>query len=110
MSRKFAFFAPYITSSDAPALRARILAPHVARVKELQAAGVIKFGGPFYNDAGAGENAAQRAFGGTFLLLEAESHEEALKIIQADEYYKEGLWDVAHIRLVEYNPLSGYPF
>lgn len=86
-----------------------------------------EFGGPFYNDAGAGENAAQRAFGGTFLLLEAESHEEALKIIQADEYYKEGLvraavrwlpvlmcfraqWEVAHIRLVEYNPLSGYPF
>ncbi|KAJ6523548.1 hypothetical protein B0H19DRAFT_648246 [Mycena capillaripes] len=91
-------------------LRARIRDAHVAAAQNLLAAGVIKFGGPFYNDNGAGEDAADRAFGGTFFLLEAESHAEALKIIEADEYYKHGLWDVGAIRLVEYNPLTPYPF
>ncbi|KAJ7269344.1 hypothetical protein B0H12DRAFT_1095284 [Mycena haematopus] len=112
MARKFAFFGPYITGPEAQELRARIHAPHVAELKNLQAAGVVKFGGPFYNDDGAGEGAAaaERAFGGTFLLLEAESREEALKIIEGDVYYKEGLWDIPQIRLVEYHPLSPYPF
>ncbi|KAF8123706.1 hypothetical protein K438DRAFT_2003270 [Mycena galopus ATCC 62051] len=112
MPRKFAFFGPYITGPDAHALRTRIHAPHVAGLRKKRDEGIVKFGGPFYNDDGAGESAdeADRAFGGTFLLLEAESREEALKIIEGDVYYKEGLWDIPQIRLVEYNPLGGYPF
>jgi len=112
MARKFALFAPYITGPEAQELRARIHAPHIAGLKKLQAEGIIKFGGPFYNDDGAGENAADRPFGGSFFLLEAESREAALKIIEADEYYKHGLWDIPQIRLIEYHlgPLSPYPF
>ncbi|KAJ6520212.1 hypothetical protein C8R45DRAFT_954294 [Mycena sanguinolenta] len=110
MARKFAFSAPYITGPEAQKLRARIHEPHVAELKKNQAAGFIKFGGPFYNDDGAGEDAAERPFGGTFLLMEAENRAEALKIIESDVYYKEGLWDIPQIRLIEYHPLSTYPF
>ncbi|KAJ7651547.1 hypothetical protein DFH06DRAFT_1207342 [Mycena polygramma] len=112
MARKFVFFGPYITGPGAQELRARIRDKHVAVAKEHLAAGILKFGGPFYTDAGAGEalEAADRAFGGTFFLLEAESHADALAIIEADEYYKQGLWDLDAIRLVEYSPLTPYPF
>ncbi|KAJ6523550.1 hypothetical protein B0H19DRAFT_1276869 [Mycena capillaripes] len=110
MARKFAFFAPYITGPGAQELFARIRDAHVVGAQKLVAAGIIKLAGPFYTDNGAGEDAADRALGGSFLLLEAESHAEALKIIEADEFYKHGVWNVGAIRLVEYNPITPYPF
>ncbi|KAJ7922809.1 hypothetical protein B0H13DRAFT_1981830 [Mycena leptocephala] len=110
MVRKFAFFGPYITGPGAQELRARLKEAHIAELKKNEAAGFIKFGGPFYNDDGAGEGAADRAFGGSFFLMEAESRAAALEVIESDEYYKHGLWDVSAIRLVEYHPLSPYPF
>ncbi|KAJ6520211.1 hypothetical protein C8R45DRAFT_954293 [Mycena sanguinolenta] len=111
MARTFAVFAPYITGPEAQELRARIHAEHLAGLKKNQAAGFIKFGGPCYNDDGAGEGAAERPFGGSFLLMEAESREEALKIVESDVYHKEGLWDISQIRVIEYKSvLTPYPF
>ncbi|KAK7063891.1 hypothetical protein R3P38DRAFT_2821035 [Favolaschia claudopus] len=111
MARKFVFFGPYITTPEAKELRARIHTAHVNNVQKLLADKIIKFGGPFYNDDGAGENSSDRAFGGSFFLMEAESREQALKIVQADPYYENGLWDIAKLHLVEYDtgPLP-YPF
>ncbi|KAJ7109828.1 hypothetical protein C8R44DRAFT_800653 [Mycena epipterygia] len=94
MARKFAFFGPYIGNGTTPAakeLRLRIIDAHKAGIQKNVAAGAIKFGGPFYNDDGAGEGAEDRPFGGSFFLMEAESRAEALAIIEADEYYKYGL-------------------
>ncbi|KAJ7492246.1 hypothetical protein FB451DRAFT_1217574 [Mycena latifolia] len=110
MTRKFAFFGPYITTPGAQELRSRINAAHKAGLEKNLAAGVLKFGGPFYNDNGEGEGAADRAFGGSFLLMEAESHAAALEIIKSDEYYIHGLWDIPNIKLVEYSPITAYPF
>ncbi|KAJ7116835.1 hypothetical protein C8R43DRAFT_112671 [Mycena crocata] len=110
MARKFAFFGPYITTPGAQELRNRINAAHKARIMKNKEAGIMKFGGPFYNDGGAGEDDEDRTFGGSFFLMEAESHAEAMELIKQDEYYVEGLWDIPLIRLVEYHPLVGYPF
>ncbi|KAJ7103159.1 hypothetical protein B0H15DRAFT_811206 [Mycena belliarum] len=110
MARKFAFFGPYITTPSAKELRSRLLAAHREALQAKKAAGVLKLGGPFYNDGGEGEGAADRAFGGSFLLLEAESYAAALEIIKGDEYYIHGLWDVPNIKLVEYSPGPEYPF
>ncbi|KAJ7508722.1 hypothetical protein B0H11DRAFT_41055 [Mycena galericulata] len=111
MARKFAFFGPYITDGRQE-LRTRIGETHKAGVRKLFEAGTLKFGGPFFADGGAGEglDAAERAFGGSFFLMEAESHAAALEIVKADVYYTQGLWDIPNIRLVEYTPLTPYPF
>ncbi|KAJ7157968.1 hypothetical protein C8R43DRAFT_996507 [Mycena crocata] len=110
MTRKFAFFGPYITTPGAQELRTRIIAAHKARILKNKEAGIIKFGGPFYNDDGAGEGDEDRAFGGSFFLMEAENYAAAMEIIEQDVYYVEGLWDIPLIKLVEYHPLTGYPF
>ncbi|KAJ7750217.1 hypothetical protein B0H16DRAFT_1549869 [Mycena metata] len=102
MARTFAFFGPYVTTPEAQSLRARIRSTHLAGLKPLKERGVITNGGPFYNDEGAGEGAPDRPFGGSFFVMEAETYAEALKIIQADVYYTEGLWDIPQIRLIEY--------
>ncbi|KAJ7024374.1 hypothetical protein C8F04DRAFT_1131726 [Mycena alexandri] len=102
MARTFAFFGPYITGPEAQSLRARIRSAHLARLKPLHEQGVITNGGPFYNDDGAGEGAPDRPFGGSFFIMEAETRAEALKVLQEDVYYKEGLWDIPQIRLIEY--------
>ncbi|KAJ7048286.1 hypothetical protein C8F01DRAFT_1267834 [Mycena amicta] len=109
-NRKFAFFGPYITTPNARELRARIIEPHQAALRKLTERGILKLGGPTYNDDGAGEDSPDRPFGGTFFLLEAASRAEILEIIQNDLYYTEGLWDVPNIRLSEYHPLTPYPF
>ncbi|KAJ7610887.1 hypothetical protein FB45DRAFT_1037777 [Roridomyces roridus] len=108
MARKFMFFGPYITTPNAAELRLRLLPQHQADIKSRPQ--IIKFGGPFFTDEGAGEDAAERAYGGTFFLMEAESYAAAREIIESDLYYKDGLWDVKNIKLVEYTPLLGYPF
>ncbi|KAJ7755017.1 hypothetical protein DFH07DRAFT_822586 [Mycena maculata] len=110
MARKFLFFGPYITGPGAQDLRARLVDAHKAALRKHFDSGALKFGGPFYTDGGAGEDAAGRAFGGTFILMEMESHAAALELIEADIYYKEGLWDKPNLRLVEYSPLTPYPF
>lgn len=51
--------------------------------------GDAEFGGPFFADNGAGEDAAERAYGGSFFLMEAESYADALEVVQADVYYKD---------------------
>ncbi|KAJ7741340.1 hypothetical protein B0H16DRAFT_1728592 [Mycena metata] len=102
MARTFAFFGPYVTTPEAQPLRNRIRSTHLARFNSLKESGLFIKGGPFYNDEGAGEGAPDRAIGGSFFIMEAETYAEALKIIQADVYYTEGLWDIPQIRLVEY--------
>ncbi|KAJ7150372.1 hypothetical protein C8R46DRAFT_1124797 [Mycena filopes] len=102
MVRTFAFFGPYITGPEAEPLRARLHVTHITRLQAEKEKGVLKLGGPFYNDNGAGEGAAERAFGGSFFVMEAETRAEAMKLIEADVYYKEALWDIPQIRLVEY--------
>ncbi|KAJ7292947.1 hypothetical protein C8J57DRAFT_10986 [Mycena rebaudengoi] len=110
MPRKFAFIGPYITTPGAQELRSKLFDAHKAHLKELYASGVFKFGGPTWNDNGAGESTADRPYGGSFFVFEAENYEAALAIFKEDEYYKHGLWDIPRIIIVEYNPLSGYPF
>jgi hypothetical protein len=51
----------------------------------------LEFGGPTWNDNGAGESAADRPYGGSFFVFEAENYEAALAIFKEDEYYKHGL-------------------
>ncbi|KAJ7471987.1 hypothetical protein FB451DRAFT_1251617 [Mycena latifolia] len=111
MARKFVFIGPYKTTPDAPELRNRLFAAHLEGIQKRKAEGVIKFGGPFYSDGGEGESAADRAFGGSFILLEAESHAAALDIMKGDTYYADGLWDIPKIQLFEYSPgpVAPYP-
>ncbi|KAJ7206307.1 hypothetical protein GGX14DRAFT_643330, partial [Mycena pura] len=110
MALKFVFFGPYVSTPGAQELRSRIRPAHVAAIGKLKEAGIMKFGGPFYNDGGTGEGTTDRQFGGSFLLLEAESHAAALKVIQADPYYVQGLWDIPSITLTQYEPVTRYPF
>ncbi|KAF7304210.1 hypothetical protein MIND_00653200 [Mycena indigotica] len=106
--RKFALFAPYIATPAAAALRAKHGRAHLAALAPLIQRGIISstVGGPFYADSGAGETAdgkdKDRAFGGSFFVMEAGSYREALEIVKQDPYYKEALWDIPNIRLVEY--------
>ncbi|KAJ7610888.1 hypothetical protein FB45DRAFT_941930 [Roridomyces roridus] len=108
MVRKFVFLGPYITTPNAAALRLRLVSQHRADLKSRPE--VIKMGGPFFADEGAGEDATERTVGGTFFLMEAENYAAAREVIESDVFYKDGLWDVPNMKLVEYNPLLGYPF
>ncbi|KAJ7610889.1 hypothetical protein FB45DRAFT_941931 [Roridomyces roridus] len=108
MTRKFIFFGPYITTPNASELRLRLLPQHLEDLASRPH--IVKFGGPFFTDGGAGEDDPERNYGGTFFLMESEDHVAAREIIQSDVYFKGGLWDRPNIILVEYTPLMGYPF
>ncbi|KAJ7062854.1 hypothetical protein C8F01DRAFT_1368555 [Mycena amicta] len=109
--RKFAFFGPFISTPGWSELRARIAEEHKAGIGPLAKAGILKYGGPSYDDSDDGaEPSTDRVPRGSFFLLEAPSRAEALKVIESDIFYKEGLWDIPNIRLVEYVALGGHPY
>ncbi|KAJ7150365.1 hypothetical protein C8R46DRAFT_1043735 [Mycena filopes] len=100
MVRTYAFFGPYITGPEAAPLRARLVKTHLAGLKAQKEKGVITLVGPFFNDDRAGTEGVTPD--GSFFVLEAETRADALALIESDAYYKEGLWDIPQIRLVEF--------
>ncbi|KAJ7292946.1 hypothetical protein C8J57DRAFT_1267650 [Mycena rebaudengoi] len=110
MPLKFALVAPYVSTPDVQALRLRLIEAHKAGIQKHLSSGTIRMAGPMLDDKGAGEGAADRAYGGSFFLLEAESYAAALEVVKADTYYTGGLWDAEKLGLFEYHTVTGYPF
>ena len=71
---------------DATERRAPVRAEHLARIGELRKAGTILEAGAFTD------------MSGSLILLRAASEAQARAIVQADVYYRSGVWTGCHIR------------
>lgn len=75
---------------DHPQLRMDSRPAHVEYLNELNAAGTLKFAGPFLGDDGKPN--------GSLVVIEAESQAAAEKIADADPYAKAGLFERVEIK------------
>jgi uncharacterized protein YciI len=71
---------------DAAERRAPVRAEHLARIAGLREAGTILEAGAFAD------------MSGSLILLRAASEAEALAIVQADVYFRSGVWTDCRIR------------
>jgi uncharacterized protein YciI len=71
---------------DAAERRAPVRAEHLARIGELRKAGTILEAGAFTD------------MSGSLILLRAASEAEARAIVQADVYFRSGVWTDCRIR------------
>jgi uncharacterized protein YciI len=71
---------------DAAERRAPVRAEHLARIGELRKAGTILEAGAFID------------MSGSLILLRAASEAEARAIVQADVYFRSGVWTDCRIR------------
>jgi hypothetical protein len=65
--------------------------------RALEEQGILKSGGAVFVP-----HATERKVAGSTLILEAESLEEARKVIENDAYYKENVWDKEKIIIGPY--------
>lgn len=72
------------------ALRMETRPPHVAWLNEINAAGQLKFAGPFLDDAGQAT--------GSLVVVEAETLEAAQALSAADPYAKAGLFETVEVK------------
>jgi uncharacterized protein YciI len=71
---------------DVEERRPPVRAEHLARIAELRAAGVILEAGGFSD------------MSGSLILIRAATEEDALAIIQADVYFRSGVWAGCRVR------------
>jgi uncharacterized protein YciI len=73
-------------SPDVEERRPPVRAEHLGRIAELRDAGVIIDAGAFAD------------MSGSLIVLRASSEDEALAVIQADVYFRAGVWNGCRIR------------
>jgi hypothetical protein len=78
------------TDEGAPARRAAVRKQHLEAVQPMVQAGIVRLGGAFLNDAGG--------MTGSFILLEAEDEAAARALLEADIYFKSGVWQSLEIK------------
>mgnify|MGYP002621011527 CR=1 FL=1 len=77
------------TDPEAPARRQRVRAQHLEGARALAERGDLQLGGALLDDAGT--------MIGSALLLEADDAEAARRLLAADVYAREGVWQQVEI-------------
>lgn len=70
---------------------------HLIGAKSQAEKGIFTFGGAFF-DEHPGDGEAPKAKG-SVILAHAESREELLEVLRADEYTKSGVWDMEKVQI-----------
>ncbi|OAX39961.1 hypothetical protein K503DRAFT_688553 [Rhizopogon vinicolor AM-OR11-026] len=86
-------WAPDYTDEGALARRMAIRPKHFIDVNKIIKQGVLKAAGGLLAPESQDAEPQDRKFVGSALIYEAESFEEARRLVEADVYWKENVWD-----------------
>ena len=71
---------------------------HFEALQPLIEAGTLKVGGGIFNSVPVGDDPTQWEFGGSALIVRAESKDEVIEMLRRDIYTASGVWDVEKVR------------
>lgn len=88
--------------------RLSVRGEHLKGVDVLIKNGILKFGGPFLAPELTDDKGRKKMMG-SLVIYEAESVEEVRKIIEADIYSTNGVWDKERLLILPFVPSVPWP-
>ncbi|KAA1478319.1 hypothetical protein DENSPDRAFT_885785 [Dentipellis sp. KUC8613] len=89
----FAVWAPDYTDADALTRRLAQWPHHLAGMQAHVASGALVTGGAFVDEASLPASVAEKKMDGSLMVFKAASVAEVRKIVEADTYWVNNVWD-----------------
>ncbi|KZT70244.1 hypothetical protein DAEQUDRAFT_214484 [Daedalea quercina L-15889] len=106
VTHHFVLWAPYSTCPGTIELWASTRSIHKAKLDPLIASGVVTFGGPVLSPrADLSAPFSEQEMYGSMLIYQGDSVESVRKLVEADPFYTEGVWDKEKLQLHPMRPV-----